>query len=75
MVLSKGQIGIERGKRKLLETRAAVERGWHAVSDIVLSQGHKELAAQVNRFVEKLPPPKTENEHLATQLLDHARLR
>ena len=40
-----------------------------------MGQGHQELAVQVNRFAEKLPLPKTENEQLETQLLVHARLR
>ena len=75
MALSKGRMRIEPGKAKLLETRTAVERGWRAVSDILAGQGHQELAAQLNRFAAKLPPPKTENEQLETQLLDHARLR
>ena len=73
--LSKGKIQIERGNAKLLGTRKNVERGWRAVSDILVGQGHQELAVQVNRFAEKLPLPKTENEQLETQLLVHARLR
>ena len=45
------------------------------MGDILLSQGHKVLAAQVHRFAEKLTPPRTDKEYLATHLLDHARLR
>ena len=73
--LSTGKIRIEPGKALLLDTRKYVERGWRAVSDILDSQGHKELAAQVSRFVEKLPQPRTENELLETQLRECARMR
>ena len=75
MASSKGQMRIEPGKAKLLETRTAVERGWRAVSEILAGHGNKDLAAQVGRFAERLPLPKTENEQLAVQLLDQARLR
>ena len=75
MALSKGQRRIEPGKRKLLETRAAVERGWHAVSEILAGHGRKDLAVHVGHFVGRLPLARTENEQMTMQLLDQARLR
>ena len=75
MALSKGPLRIDLGKAKLLETRMAVELGWRAVSGILADQGNKALAAQVGRFAERLPAPRTDNELLATRLLDQARLQ
>jgi hypothetical protein len=66
--LSKGNLRVEAGKAKLLKTRREVERGWWAVSDILGNEGQPELAAKVRQFVECMPPPRTENEQLSTQL-------
>jgi hypothetical protein len=48
--LLKGNLCVERGTARLLETRGEVERGWWAVSDILVAEGRPELAAQVRRF-------------------------
>src|SRR5205807_383759 len=58
--LVKGEIRIEPGKATLLETRKNVELGWRTVSDALEREGHHALAAQVNRFVEQMQPPRTE---------------
>lgn len=50
------------GKAKLLETREAVRHGWMAVSDLLRDDGRVELAVRVKRFVEQMPPPRTERE-------------
>ena len=55
--LLKGNLRVEAGKAKLLETRRKVERGWWAVSDILVAEGRPELAAQVRRFSAQMPPP------------------
>jgi hypothetical protein len=70
--LLRGELRVERGKSKLVETRKEVERGWQATSDILLSQGRPELAAQVCRFVGQMPPPQTEKEQLAHVLAERA---
>jgi hypothetical protein len=67
--LLKGDIRVEPGKRTLVETRRHVERGWRATSDILLSQGQPELAAQVRRFVDQMPTPRTDKERIATFLV------
>lgn len=51
----------------------AVERGWGATIQILQTQGRSELAADVRRFVERMPPSMTEKEQLANALLQAAR--
>jgi hypothetical protein len=70
--LVKGMLQVP-GKSKLLRTREEVRHGWLAVSDELTRQGHAELATQVRRYVEQMPRPLTEKEHIATILLEHAR--
>src|SRR5438874_290024 len=72
--LLKGNLRVEPGKSKLVETRKEVERGWRATSDILRNQGQSELAAQIRRFVDQMPPPRTDREHIAAQLLERARV-
>jgi hypothetical protein len=71
--LVKGKLQVESGKAKLIRTRQEVRRGWQAVSDQLTRQGHPEVAAQVRRYVEDMPKPLTEEEYIATKLLEHAR--
>jgi hypothetical protein len=73
--LLKGSLRVETGKARLLETRRAVERGWWAVSDILVAEGRPELAAQVRRFSARMPPPRTEREWIAENLRVHARVQ
>ena len=71
--LLKGSLRVEPGKAKLLETRREVERGWWAVSDILVAEGRPELAAQVRRFSAQMPPPWTDRESIAEALRRHTR--
>jgi predicted transcriptional regulator len=71
--LWKGNLRAEPGKAKLLETRREVERGWWAVSDILVAQGRPELAAEVRRFSAQMPPPWTDREAIAEELRGHPR--
>jgi hypothetical protein len=64
---------VEGGKAKLLETRREVERGWRAVSDILVAEGRPELAAQVRRFSAQMAPPWTDRESIAWVLRSHTR--
>jgi hypothetical protein len=66
--LLKGDLRIEQGKARLLETRKEVERGWFAVSDILMAEGRKELANEVWRFVAEMTPAITERESIAWDL-------
>jgi hypothetical protein len=69
--LLKGDPRVEAGKAKLLETRREVERGWWAVSDILVADGRPELAAQVRRFSAQMSPPWTDRESIAQALRRH----
>ena len=71
--LLKGDLRIEPGKARLLETRKEVQRGWFAVGDILMAEGRIELAKQVWRFVDDMRPPKTERELIAEDLRGRAR--
>ena len=70
--LLKGDLRVEPGKSTLLATRKDVERGWRATSDVLLAQGHPELAAQVRQFVDRMVPPRTEKEQVAARLTERA---
>jgi hypothetical protein len=71
--LRAGGIKVEAGKSRLVATRKEVERGWRAVSDILVREGQPELAAQVRRFVDQMPPPVTEKEQVAAATLQRTR--
>lgn len=71
--LLEGDLRIEPGKARLLQTRREVEHGWLTMSTILMSGGHQELASQVRRFVEQMPPPRSEKEWIARNLLTNAR--
>jgi hypothetical protein len=71
--LFKGHLGWEAGKSKLMNTRKEVERGWRATSAILLDRGDRELAARVHRFVGQMPPPLTDKEQLAQELIRYGR--
>lgn len=71
--LSRGSGRVEPGKAKLMETRESVRRAWWAVSEILIQNKQPDLAAQVRRFAEQMPPPKTEREWLVGQLVERIR--
>jgi hypothetical protein len=69
--LSAGGIRVEPGKSDLLTTRQSVEQGWRAVSDALRADGKSDIAAAVDRFVKEMPPPQTEREWMAAEVLGH----
>jgi hypothetical protein len=71
--LLKGDLCVEPGKATLIATRKEVERGWRATSDILVAQGQPELAAQVRRFADQMPPPRTDREWVARELRANVR--
>jgi hypothetical protein len=73
--LQNGNIPAEPGKAKLLRTRKDVEHGWWAVSQMLEREGQPALAAEVNRFVERMPLPRTEKERVAEQLRGNVRAK
>jgi hypothetical protein len=73
--LASGRVKLEPGKNRLLATRREVVRGWGAVADSLVNQGHGELALAVRRFVDGMPSPSSDKEWLAERLLERIRPR
>lgn len=71
--LLRGKLCVEPHKTTLMATRREIERGWRAMSDILFREGDPELATQVKRFVDQMPPPQTEREWIASGMLEHTR--
>ncbi len=64
---------VEPGKAKLLETRQIVRRAWWTISEILIRDKQPDLAAEVTRFAEQMPPPRTEREWLAGRWVEASR--
>jgi len=73
--LSTGKPRIEPGKVTVLRTRQQVERGWRAVSHILAEEGQPKLAAEVRRFIDRMPPARTDREWLVERLRESGRAR
>jgi len=71
--LMNGGLRVEAGKAKLITTRNEIERGWEAIGEILVTEGHGDLAEQARRFAQRMSPPQTEREQIAAELLEHAR--
>jgi hypothetical protein len=71
--LLKGNIRPESGRRTLSETRRQVEGGWRSVASLLAKDGHRTLAEDVSRFVERMPAAKTEREWIAEELQQRVR--
>jgi hypothetical protein len=67
--LLKANSHVEPGKRTLVETRLIIASGWRTLV------GHRDLARDVRKFVEGMPPPRTEKELVAARLLERTRAR
>jgi hypothetical protein len=67
--LLKGEVALERGKQKVLETRGAVERGWRTISHQLSKDGHHDVSQQARAFIEQMPPPLTDKELIAAELI------
>lgn len=57
------------GTAQLQRTRMEVLRGWKAVRELLLVEGQHQLARDVARFVDQMPPAQTEKERLAQELM------
>jgi hypothetical protein len=71
--LLKGNVRAEPGKRTLVETRRQVENGWRSVADKLAKDGHADLARDVQRFVDHMPPARTERELIGHELQQRIR--
>jgi len=66
--LLKGSNRVEPRKRTLVETRRQVESSWRSVASLLAKDGHHDLASDVRRFVELMPPARTERAFIAYEL-------
>jgi hypothetical protein len=71
--LRNGNVRAEIGKHKLAETHRQVDSGWRNLAINLAEDGHKDLARDVQLFVERMPPARTENELIAARFLERAR--
>jgi hypothetical protein len=71
--LAQGITQVEPGKAKLLETRNIVRRAWWTISEILIRDKQPDLAVQVTRFQDQMPPPRTEREWLAGRWVEARR--
>jgi hypothetical protein len=67
--LAKGKLRPEPGRAKLLKTRKEVERGWHALVEILRGEGQRELASDVMGFIGEMPVARTERDQIVDALL------
>ncbi len=71
--LRTGNIQIEPGKVRLVETRHTMVRGWLGAAELLRADGRDGLAREVERYVRGMPPAQMEREWLAQTLLERAR--
>ena len=71
--LRKADSHVEPGKRTLVETRGIIESGWRTLAENLARVGHRDLARDVQQFVERMPPPRTEKELIAAGYLKRIR--
>jgi hypothetical protein len=71
--LMEGGLRPELGKVVMLATRADVRRAWLSVHDILVKDNQPQLAQQIKRFMDAMPPPQTEREQIAASLIEHAK--
>jgi hypothetical protein len=73
--LRSGGVRQEGGYSRVRQTRQEVERGWMAFADLMEREGQHDAAAQVRRFVDRMPPARTDRQFIAEQILAAARER
>ncbi|MEO8313361.1 MAG: relaxase [Pseudomonadota bacterium] len=71
--LHAGDAQVEPCKKRIVDTRRDVVRGWFAIRDTLRAEGREGLANEVEGFIVRMPPPRTEREWLAVTLSEHAR--
>jgi hypothetical protein len=71
--LASGGLKLEPGKADMLRTRSEVREAWQMLGDILVRQQQPDLAHQVRQFADRMPPPMTEKEVIASRLLERAR--
>ena len=64
-----GRLSSEAGKATLMRTRTEVVRGWERTAERLDVQGERILASDVRKFVDGMPPPRTDREQVAAGIL------
>lgn len=66
--LVRGGFCREKGKDRLVATRAEVVRGWTGIGHLLQQNGEAALASRVRSFIGEFAPPHTEREIIAEEL-------
>lgn len=66
--LLEGGVHAEPGKRTLVETRRRIESAWRTIADELVKDGHVNLARDLQIFLHRLTPVRTEREEIAREL-------
>jgi hypothetical protein len=72
--LHAGNIQVESGKDRLLDTRKSVVRGWLGLRHALRADGRDGLSREVERCLKGIQQPWTERESIAQGQLQHARM-
>jgi hypothetical protein len=70
-----GSFQTEEGRSQLLQTRRDVELGWMEYAKSAARDGMHDVAEQVRRFVDRMPPARTDREWIAERMRAAARER
>jgi len=74
-VLRSGRGALDAGKETMQGTRRDVEADWRAAAETLRRQGERVLAAQVDRFVARMPGVETDARRMAERWREQARNR
>ncbi|MGK6308635.1 relaxase/mobilization nuclease domain-containing protein [Variovorax sp. DT-64] len=74
-VLRSGRGALDAGKPAMQSTRRDVEADWRATADVLRRQDKGELAAQIDRFVARMPAVQTDAQRLAERWKEQGRSR
>jgi hypothetical protein len=66
--MARGDLKPDPGQAILRTTRNRVVAGWYALAAKLTNQDQRQLAQGIARFVERMPPPRTERAQIAEQL-------
>lgn len=66
---------LDAGQEAMQGTRRDVEADWRATADALRRQGEAELAAQVDRFVARMPAVQSDAQRMAERWKEQARIR
>jgi hypothetical protein len=74
-VLRSGRGALDAGQEAMQGTRREVAVDWRATADALRRQGEGDLAAQVDRFVARMPPVRTDARRMADRWREAGRRR